>query len=184
MLLRHYYCTGEAPVDSDEELWRLAKCDNLDEWLAVRPKLERLFYIFHGIWVHDRVEETLAEALNLTERRSVAGYYGGKARHAISPSEPHPKLEPSGATHQDQLPQVETQQLYTQEPRSPTVTVLDMSIPTGDDHMWEVLVERFYKTGKWATELRGPPPGQEGCKVPVDILVRAGYVEFSEQQES
>lgn len=86
MLIKHYWCTGEPLNDDDDELWRIACCDSKDEWLALRPKIIRLFRPSDGLLRHKRVDEELAKAVDQIERQRARTAAATEARKGKTPN--------------------------------------------------------------------------------------------------
>ncbi len=81
MLIKHYWCTGKPLFDNDDELWRIACCSTLKQWLAVRPRIIRLFVIGDDHRLHHkRVDAELAKATERYEQRIAASAAGVTAR--------------------------------------------------------------------------------------------------------
>jgi uncharacterized protein YdaU (DUF1376 family) len=80
MLIKHYWCTGQPLNDDDDELWRIACCDSKKEWLALRPKIIRLFQCEAGVLRHKRVDQELAKALCNIKAKVEAGKKGAERR--------------------------------------------------------------------------------------------------------
>ena len=80
MLIKHYWCTGEPLADDDDELWRIACCDSKKEWLAIRPRIIRLFIVDGRTLRHKRIDRELANGVTRTEQRRLAGKASAGAR--------------------------------------------------------------------------------------------------------
>lgn len=79
LLMADYWTSGQALPDDDEQLAAITKTDE-KKWRKLRPILEHFFYIFHGLWIHKRIEEELEKALKNVAARSAAGKTGANAR--------------------------------------------------------------------------------------------------------
>lgn len=84
LLVDHYYLTGCWPPDDDAQLWRLAHCDGLSQWLEIRPRIVRFFRLRQGFWQHNRAERIARLALRTYQINVENGRRGGleKARRA------------------------------------------------------------------------------------------------------
>lgn len=80
MLMKHYWCTGEALVDDDDELWRIACCDSKKDWIKLRPKIARMFTADAGLLRHKRIDRELAKAASVTDAKAEAGRKGAERR--------------------------------------------------------------------------------------------------------
>lgn len=80
MLIKHYWCSGAAIPDDDDELWRIACCDSKRDWMKLRPKLIRFFRTDGGRLHHKRVDEELGKAFAKTAAKAEAGKEGAKKR--------------------------------------------------------------------------------------------------------
>jgi uncharacterized protein YdaU (DUF1376 family) len=76
LLTMHYWATGGLPHD-DDQLAAIA-CLTDKEWKKLKPTLKALFKA--GEWKHKRIDEELAEAQALYEKRSRAGSNGNAKR--------------------------------------------------------------------------------------------------------
>ncbi|MBU6249521.1 MAG: DUF1376 domain-containing protein, partial [Xanthomonadaceae bacterium] len=80
MLIKHYWCSGSPLENDDDDLWRIACCDGKDDWLRIRPKLLRFFYIDGNLLRHKRIDAELAKARARVESRAEAGRVGANRR--------------------------------------------------------------------------------------------------------
>jgi len=133
MLIKHYWCTGAALYDDDDELWRVACCDSKRAWMKLRPKLMRFFTARDGKLYHKRVDAELAKARSIVERKAEAGKKGAEKRwqkdgtpnggaiaeppssqcqtdahaRASSPSQPHKKERDPGGSPKKPPPRID-----------------------------------------------------------------------------
>lgn len=80
MLIKHYWCSGAPLRDDDDELWRIACCDNLKEWQKLRPKIVRMFVSGDGLLRHKRIDRELAAAMSSVAAKAEAGKRGAEKR--------------------------------------------------------------------------------------------------------
>lgn len=80
LLIKHYWCSGYPLHDNDDELWRIACCDNKRQWLAVKGGVVRLFQEDGGFLRHKRVDAELRKAAERVEIKAKAGKKGAEAR--------------------------------------------------------------------------------------------------------
>ena len=80
MLIKHYWCTGRPLNDDDDELWRIACCDSKKEWVALRPKIVRLFIVDNGALRHKRIDREIAAAIAALNAKAEAGRRGAENR--------------------------------------------------------------------------------------------------------
>lgn len=81
-LVRWYWKNGRPPADDDEELASIIRVD-VDTWQkSYRPKLEKLFRVKDGVWLHLRVESTMKEWAGRKEKASSKASGAAKERWA------------------------------------------------------------------------------------------------------
>lgn len=80
MLIKHYWCTGAALPDDDDQLWRIACCDSIGHWKKLRPLIVPFFKLRDGTWWHKRVAEEMEKAAANVEKRAKAGKKGADKR--------------------------------------------------------------------------------------------------------
>jgi uncharacterized protein YdaU (DUF1376 family) len=68
LLIMHYWAAGSLPTD-DASLARIA-CMTIKEWNKHRTVIARFF---DAKWKHERIEDELARAINISEKRRDAG---------------------------------------------------------------------------------------------------------------
>ena len=66
------YAGAEGPIpDDDATFARIVKCTH-DEWLSVRPAVEKLFVIANGEWRHPEMDADIAKFYRVSKARSAA----------------------------------------------------------------------------------------------------------------
>ena len=76
LLIMHYWQHGGLP-DNDRRLARIARMSE-EEWVGVRDTIAEFF---REGWQHKRIDQELADAYDLTAKRSAAGKAGASARY-------------------------------------------------------------------------------------------------------
>ena len=76
LLILHYWANRGLPT-TDKELMAIARMTP-DEWSSNCYAIAKFFT---SNWQHERIEEELAIARNISEKRSLAGLKGAWARH-------------------------------------------------------------------------------------------------------
>ena len=76
LLIMHYWQHGGLPND-DRRLARIARMGE-EEWVGVRDTIAEFF---REGWQHKRIDQELADAYDLTVKRSAAGKEGASARY-------------------------------------------------------------------------------------------------------
>lgn len=79
-LVRQYWKTGPLP-DDDAMLSRTVRMER-SRWRKVRPTIAAFFEIREGKWFHKRVDEEMARASALSEKRARVGKKGAEERWA------------------------------------------------------------------------------------------------------
>ncbi len=77
-LVRHYWVNG-AISDDDTALACIVGLDRA-KWRKMRPALATFFHISDGRWFHERVEEELERARQITDARRQSGKLGGRPK--------------------------------------------------------------------------------------------------------
>lgn len=81
-LVRWYWKNGRPPDDDDEELASIVRVD-VETWQkSYRPKLQKLFTVKDGVWLHGRVESTMIEWADRKEQASTKASIAAKERWA------------------------------------------------------------------------------------------------------
>lgn len=79
LLIFHYWTSGEALPDDDEQLAAVTRL-SVSEWLSHRLTLSRFFDIANGRWTHKRIEQELAKSRKQRQARSEGGKKGANTK--------------------------------------------------------------------------------------------------------
>lgn len=105
-LLIAAYWQGRQPLpDDDDRLARIVKLD-AKAWKGMRRSLSRFFDVGDGLWQHGRIEEELAKASEISQKRQRAGKRSASVRASVeqTSNHPHPPL-PKKVDTDDGLPE-------------------------------------------------------------------------------
>jgi hypothetical protein len=87
LLSQAFVCSTRPRLpDDDDELWMMADCENLEQWVANKAAVLTMFkrVVVDGVPMlsHHRLEEDWMEVQNIRESRSKAGKRSGESRNA------------------------------------------------------------------------------------------------------
>lgn len=80
LLIAEYWVTGTPLPDSNSQLSAITRLSQ-KRWRMLRPEIERYFSVQDGVWRHGRIDDELAQAVDITKKRSRAGLAGAEARY-------------------------------------------------------------------------------------------------------
>jgi uncharacterized protein YdaU (DUF1376 family) len=80
LLIKHYYCNGGPIQANASRLLTVCRAFADAERAAVMSVLDRFFVLEGDVYRHERCDEELAEAAQLSEKRSIAGKSGAEKK--------------------------------------------------------------------------------------------------------
>lgn len=170
MLIKHYWCTGKPLTDDDDELWRIACCDNKAGWLKIRAKIVSLFVSDNGSLRHKRVDREIAKTISISATKADAGKKGAEKRWQTNDTQIADAIDVPSVRHGKNYAQLQPQ---PSSPRKETSSLrsLERAAPMEMVAIWNRLcappcpsVEVITKTRrtKMLARLRGELHGDIG----------------------
>lgn len=83
LLIMAYWTRGEALLDNDARLARIARISE-PEWMTIRDTVGEFFTIENGLWVHNRIERELDRARSKVDQARIAGMASAERRSNVS----------------------------------------------------------------------------------------------------
>lgn len=146
LLIMSYWKDGGIPSDDDDLAYIVGL--SMDEWLKIKPRIQRLF---KDGWRHKRIDEELAKAEEKYERRANAGRKGGLAKAATEQSTSNAK-QCSGIVNQPQ-PQPQPQEIRPLESSNELSSGSSTALPLDAPPQPEILDLRKARERKAESDL-------------------------------